>query len=93
MRTRFLLGNTLRCWGLSQSFANWRLTVSSTYVVRMRQFFAKIPRMDEILTGYWMAGQVRTMGSSVIYKNKLSMEGIILGRTLIIPCDIYGIHA
>ena len=38
--------------------------------------------------GYWVAGQLRTMGISVIYNIKFRKGNMILGRVLIIPCEI-----
>ena len=49
----------------------------------------QITRMDVILVGYWMAGQVRTMMSSVMYKSKLKMGEKILRRVLMMPCEMF----
>ena len=57
----------------------------SAYFSGMRHFVDKITSMDEIFMGYWMAGQVRTIRSSIIYKNKM----ITLRRNLMIPCVMF----
>ena len=49
--------------------------ISSASIGGIRKLVVKIPRMDTILMGYWMAGQVRTMLSSVMYKSKLKRGG------------------
>ena len=61
----------------------------STYVGEMSQFVAQTPRMDEILMGYYMANQVRTRRSSVIYNNKFIMGYMTLRRIIIIPCEMF----
>ena len=55
------------------------LTISSVSVGGIRQLVVQIPRIDTILMGYWMAGQVRTMISSIMYKNKLRIGKKSLG--------------
>ena len=55
----------------------------------MRQFVAQIYSMDAILMGYWVAFQVRTMRSSVVYKRKFIMGCMTLRRVLMIPCYIF----
>ena len=57
------------------------LTTSSASVGVIRQLVFQIPRLDEILIGYWMAGHVRTMVNSVMYKSKLKMGEKSLGGT------------
>ena len=52
------------------------------------KFVSRIPRMDVILMGYWMEGQVSTMRSSITCKNKLRMWGIILRRIIMITCEM-----
>ena len=49
------------------------LPISSASVSDISHFVVQFPRMDVILMWYWMADQVRTMISSVIYKSKLNM--------------------
>ena len=39
--------------------------------------------------GYWVAGQVKPMISSVMYKSKFSMVNMILRRILTIPCKMF----
>ena len=44
--------------------------------------------MDVILVGYWVAGQLRTMGISVMHKRKFRKGDMILMRVLMIPCEM-----
>ena len=53
----------------------------------IRQLVVQIPSMDAILMGYWMSIQVRTMMSNVMYKSNFRI-GNVLGRVLVIPCEI-----
>ena len=39
--------------------------------------------------GYWIAGQVRTMMRSVVYKSKLSMGERIIGSFLMMPFAVF----
>ena len=48
----------------------------------------QIPRMDAILMGYCMTGQVKTTMISVIYKSKLK-TGNIFRRILILSCEVF----
>ena len=41
------------------------------------------------MIGYWVAVQIRTMRSSVIYKSKLRMGDMTLRRFLMISCEIF----
>ena len=56
-----------------------RLPTSFMSVGGMSQFVSQIPRMDAILMGYWMAGQMSTTMSSVIYKSDLTTGKKSLG--------------
>ena len=56
-------------------------------------FVAQIPRIDVILTGYWMEGHVRTIRSSLIYKYTLITGDMTIRIILVIQCDMFcGIH-
>ena len=50
-------------------------TISYLYFGGIRKLVVQIPSMDMILTGYWTAGQVRNMISSIMYKSKVSIGG------------------
>ena len=89
MMMGFCLGKGLGCWESSTSLVRLCPTISSTSVGGKRQFVAQIPSMDAILMGYWVADQVSTMKSSVIYKSKFRIGDITLRRVLIIPCEIF----
>ena len=55
----------------------------------MRHFIYQIPCMDEILMGYWVDVQVRTMLISVTYKSKFRMMDMTLRRVLINPYEMF----
>ena len=48
----------------------------------------QIPIMDTIFMGYWMAVQVRTMTSNVMYNSKLKMKKS-LGGLLMMPYEVF----
>ena len=52
------------------------------------KFVAQITRMDANLIGYWMAGQLKTMRSSVMRNNKSRIGDMTLRRILMIPCEM-----
>ena len=54
----------------------------------IRQLVVQITSTDEILMGYCMSGQVRTMMSSVMYNSKLNMGKKSLSRFLMMPCEM-----
>ena len=54
-----------------------------------RQLVLQIPTMDKILMGYWAVGQVRIMMSSLIYKIKFRMGGMIFRMITMIPCELF----
>ena len=54
-----------------------------------RKFFGQTPIMDAILMGYWVAGHVRTMMISVMYKSKSRMGDMTLRRFLMIKCEMF----
>ena len=56
--------------------------ISIAYVGGIMQLVVHILSMDEILMGYWVTGQIRTMTSSVMYKSKFRMGDMILRRVL-----------
>ena len=62
--------------------------ISSASIGGIRKLVVKIPRMDTILMGYWMAGQVRTTIISVMYKRKFRMGNMILRMFLMMPYDM-----
>ena len=45
----------------------------TTFIIGIRQLVYQILRMDAILMGYCMEGQVKTMTISVMYKSKFRM--------------------
>ena len=45
--------------------------------------------MDVILMGHWVAGHMRTMMSSVIYKSEFNMRDMVIRRVLIISCETF----
>ena len=63
--------------------------ISPKSVVGKRQLISKIPSRDAILMVYWVAVQVRTMRSSVMYKNKFRMVDMTLRRVLRILCGMF----
>ena len=65
------------------------LSISSEFVGGMRQFVAQILSMDAIFLGYWVAGQVKTMISSVMYNSKFIMGYMPLSRVLIISFEMF----
>ena len=86
MRTRFFSGKALICWGSSTSLVSLLTNISYAFFGGMRQFVAKIPSMDEILMGYWVAGQVSTIMSIVMYKINFRVGYMILSRVFMILC-------
>ena len=71
----------------STSLVSLHPPISSTSIGGIRQYVVQIPSIYEILMGYWVAGQVRTMSRSVIYKSKFRRGDMILRRVLMIPCE------
>ena len=59
----------------STYLVNICLHISSRSIDGIKQLVVQIAILDTILMGYCMAGQVRIMMSSVLYKIKLSIEG------------------
>ena len=59
-------------------------TISSASVGGISQFVVQIYSMDAILMGYWVAGQMRNMTSSVMYKSNFRMGNMILRRFIMI---------
>ena len=51
--------------------------------------FTQITRMDEILTGYCISYQLRTIRIIVVYKNKLIVGVITIRRIPIIQCEMF----
>ena len=74
VRVRFYLRKALKNRDSCPSLVHLCQSISSAYIGVIMQLVVQIPRMDMILMGYWMAGQVRTMTSSVMYKSKLRMK-------------------
>ena len=73
------LGKTLRHRESSLSLLYLCTPISSASVCVIRKSVVQIPRMDAILMGYWMAGQMSTTMSSVIYKSDLTTGKKSLG--------------
>ena len=56
------------------------LLISYAFGGGMRRFVYQNPGMDVTVMGYWMKGQLSTMGNSVMYKNKFRMGYMTLIR-------------
>ena len=65
------------------------LPISYVYVGGIRQFVVQIPSMNVILMGYRVAGQVRTMMSSIMYHSKFRTGNMILRSVLMIMCEMF----
>ena len=76
---RFFLGKSLILREYSPSRVSLFLLISSASIGGIIQLVVQITSMYTILMGYCMAGQVRTMMSSAMYKNKLIMGEKSLG--------------
>ena len=63
--------------------------ISYTSVFGNRYFFDQIHIMDAIFMKYWVAVQMRTMMSSVMYNIKLRIGYMTLRRALMIPCEMF----
>ena len=85
-KDEFFLGKSLRHWELSPSLVFLHPPISSTSVGGMIQFVSQIHSMGVILVGYWVAVQVSTMRSSVMYNGKFRMGDINLSRVTMITC-------
>ena len=75
MRIRFSLGKALSHRDLCTSLMHMCLPISSSSVGDISKLVMQIPIMGAIFMVYYMAGQLRTMMSSVIYNSKLRMGG------------------
>ena len=89
MSLGLFLGNALTHRDSSTPLVRLHPPIISTSVGGIRQFLVQIPSMDAILVGYWVAGQVRTMMSSFMYRSNFSMGDMILRRVLMIPCEVF----
>ena len=65
------------------------LPISSTSIGGTRQFLAQISSMNAILMGYWVAVQLSTMRSGVMYKSKFIIGDMTLMRFLMIQCEMF----
>ena len=64
--------------------------ISSVSIGGIIQLVITITKLDAILIGYWMEVQVRTMMSTVMYKNKFKMGGGgVLSMFLMVPCEVF----
>ena len=88
MRMIFSLGKAPRQRESCPSLVRLCPPTSSTSVVGIKKLVLRIPRIDVILIGHWMAGQVCTIMSIVMYKSKLRMKKIAL-RILMIICEFF----
>ena len=88
---RFSLGKALRHRGSYPSLVHLCPPTSYASISVISPFVVQITRMDEILVGYWVAGQVRTLMSRVLYNSKLSMGNIVLRRVLMVSYEMFSI--
>ena len=65
------------------------MPIRSVSIGEARQFIVKIPRIYATFMGYWIAGQVRDITRSVIWKSKLRMGENLLRRVLMIPRAVF----
>ena len=85
---RRFLGKALRRRESYNFLVHLHLTIGSVSVDGVIKFEVQIPIIDEILMGYWVVDQVRTMRSSVMYKSPFRVGEIIFRRLLMIFCDM-----
>ena len=88
---RFSLGKALRHRGSYPLLVHLCPPTSYASISVISPFVVQITRMDEILVGYWVAGQVRTLMSRVLYNSKLSMGNIVLRRVLMVSYEMFSI--
>ena len=86
---RFYLDTVLRQRDSYPSIVRLFPTISSISVGDIRKLLVKIPTMNTILMGYWLAGQVGIIMSGVMHKSKFRMGDMILSRVLMIPYEIF----
>ena len=79
MRMRFYLGKAKMHRELCTSLVRPFLPISSASIGGIRRLIFQIPRIDETLMGYCIAGQVSTMMRIAMCKSKLRMVEKYLG--------------
>ena len=88
MRIILSLDNSLSNRETCPSLVLLCMTISYVSISGISPLFFQIPGMDVILMGYWIAGQVGTMMSGVMYNNKLKIGWLILSRVLMMLCAV-----
>ena len=65
------------------------LPISTASVGGIRWLFFQISRINTSLMGYWIAGKVRNVMRSVMFKSDLRRGENILRGVLMIPCAVF----
>ena len=83
MSIRFSLGKALRHRESCTSLVCLFMPISYVSYVGIRKLVVQIFIKDLILMGYWMAGQVRTMMSSVMYKCRTHLDRVLQNKIIL----------
>ena len=88
-RMIFSLGKSLRHRESYHVLVHTFPSIGSVSIFGISQLVFQIPKMDNILMGYWMMGLVRTITISLMCKSKLKMGENIFRRVLRIPYEMF----